>query len=106
MTIYYIPPYDGRTTVTAFAPVRIFLGIRTSGNAGANGLQGFRMLVGDADLRQAEGQQRQLCHRCFTTVEQNPFGGAPCVDGTGMDTAALPNKACPGGIRATITFPT
>ncbi|RYP32944.1 hypothetical protein DL767_004960 [Monosporascus sp. MG133] len=87
MTIYYIPPYDGVTTVTAFAP-------------------GFRMLVGDAELRQPEGQQRQLCHRCYTTVEQEPFGGPPCVDGSGMDTAALPPQACAGGIRATITFPT
>ncbi|RYP59109.1 hypothetical protein DL770_010284 [Monosporascus sp. CRB-9-2] len=74
MTIYYIPPYDGVATVTAFTP--------------------------------AEGQQRQLCHRCYTTVEQEPFGGPPCVDGSGMDTAALPPQACAGGIRATITFPT
>ncbi|KAI0885137.1 uncharacterized protein GGS22DRAFT_162871 [Annulohypoxylon maeteangense] len=84
LTVYYIPPYDGKSNVTAFKP-------------------GFRMLVGDATLRQAEGQQRQLCHRCFATVNQVPFGGAPC---TGDDTASLPPKMCSGGIRTTITFPT
>jgi hypothetical protein len=25
LTVYYIPPYDGKTTVTAFKPVIIFL---------------------------------------------------------------------------------
>ncbi|KAF2835759.1 hypothetical protein M501DRAFT_941151 [Patellaria atrata CBS 101060] len=84
LTVYYIPPYDGKTKVTAFKP-------------------GFRMLVGNAMLRKAQGQQRQLCHRCFSTIQQVPFGGAPC---TGDDTQTLPNKFCPGGIRTTITFPT
>ncbi|KAI1802313.1 hypothetical protein F4811DRAFT_563299 [Daldinia bambusicola] len=86
MTVYYIPPYDGHTKVTAFKP-------------------GFRMLVGEAMLRTAQGQQKQLCHRCYTNVNQTPFGGAPCADRQ-MDTAFLPNKQCAGGIRATITFPT
>ncbi len=63
------------------------------------------MLVGDAALRTSQGQQKQLCHRCYTNVNQTPFGGAPCADGQ-MDTAALPNKQCAGGIRATVTFPT
>ncbi|KAI0119460.1 hypothetical protein F4814DRAFT_447275 [Daldinia grandis] len=84
LTVYYIPPYDGKTNVTAFKP-------------------GFRMLVGDPMLRQAEGQQRQICHRCFSTINQVPFGGAPC---TGDDTASLPPGMCNGGIRTTITFPT
>ncbi|KAI4862099.1 hypothetical protein F4820DRAFT_431574 [Hypoxylon rubiginosum] len=84
LTVYYIPPYDGKSNVTAFAP-------------------GFRMLVGDPILRSGENQQRQLCHRCFSTINQVPFGGAPC---TGDDTAALPSKMCTGGIRTTITFPT
>ncbi|RYP56037.1 hypothetical protein DL771_012178 [Monosporascus sp. 5C6A] len=84
LTIYYIPPYDGRSNVTAFTP-------------------GFRMLVGESTLRRPEGMQRQLCHRCFSTVNQIPFGGAPC---TGDDTAALPPGMCHGGIRTTITFPT
>ncbi|KAL1835084.1 hypothetical protein VTK73DRAFT_6300 [Phialemonium thermophilum] len=84
ITVYYIPPYDGRTRVTAFKP-------------------GFRMLVGDAMLRGPRGMQRQICHRCFSTIEQVPFGGAPC---TGDDTVEFPHGFCNGGIRATVTFPT
>ncbi|KAH8883181.1 hypothetical protein GQ53DRAFT_664329 [Thozetella sp. PMI_491] len=84
ITVYYIPPYDGKTNVTAFKP-------------------GFRMLVGDASLRVAAGQQKQICHRCYSNIEQNPFGGAPC---TGNDTTSLPSKPCAGGIRSTVTFPT
>lgn len=85
VTVYYIPPYDGKSTVTAFP-------------------KGFRMLVGDPGLRVQEGQQKQLCHRCFTNKEQDPFGGAPCIGE--FDTAGLPPKMCGGGIRTTITFPT
>ncbi|KAI1799429.1 hypothetical protein F4811DRAFT_543947 [Daldinia bambusicola] len=88
ITVYYIPSYDGKTKVTAFKP-------------------GFRMLVGDAGLRKADGMQRQLCHRCYTSPEgagvAGDSGGAPC---TGEDTQNLPPKPCPGGIRTTITFPT
>ncbi|RDL31474.1 Uncharacterized protein BP5553_09683 [Venustampulla echinocandica] len=84
LTVYYIPPYDGKTKVTAFKP-------------------GFRMIVGDPMLRTGKNEQKQLCHRCFSNVAQNPFGGAPC---TGDDTYTLPTKMCGGGIRATITFPT
>ncbi|KAF1944612.1 hypothetical protein EJ02DRAFT_340371 [Clathrospora elynae] len=84
MTVYYIPPYDGKTNVTAFP-------------------KGFRMLVGDPGLRQKAGQQKQLCHRCFSNKAQDPFGGPPC---TGNDTEELPRGMCGGGIRTTITFPT
>ncbi|KAF4633990.1 hypothetical protein G7Y89_g4122 [Cudoniella acicularis] len=84
LTVYYIPPYDGKTKVTAFKP-------------------GFRMVVGDPMLRTGTSEQKQLCHRCFSNVKQDPFGGAPC---TGDDTYTLPTKMCGGGIRATITFPT
>ncbi|KAK6950568.1 hypothetical protein Daesc_008896 [Daldinia eschscholtzii] len=88
ITVYYIPPYDGKTKVTAFQP-------------------GFRMLVGDAGLRKADGMQRQLCHRCYTSANgagvAGDSGGAPC---TGSDTQSLPPKPCLGGIRTTITFPT
>ncbi|KAH6618374.1 hypothetical protein B0J18DRAFT_493262 [Chaetomium sp. MPI-SDFR-AT-0129] len=84
VTVYYIPPYDGKTTVTAFKP-------------------GFRMLVGDATLRTEEGMQKQICHRCEENIEQTPFGGAPC---SGADTASFPTGMCHGGIRTTITFPT
>ncbi|KAH8900759.1 hypothetical protein GQ53DRAFT_776463 [Thozetella sp. PMI_491] len=82
ITVYYIPPYDGKTTVTAFKP-------------------GFRMLVGDSSLRSGSAQQRQLCHRCLGVKYDQ--GGAPC---TGSDSKNLPNRDCPGGIRTTITFPT
>ncbi|KAK3320303.1 hypothetical protein B0T19DRAFT_361648 [Cercophora scortea] len=81
VTVYYIPPYDGKTTVTAFKT-------------------GFRMLVGDAGLRSKKGMQKQLCHRCLGIEGSN---GAPC---TGTDTTTFPNTFCPGGIRTTITFPT
>ncbi|KAI1810438.1 hypothetical protein GGS20DRAFT_186397 [Poronia punctata] len=88
VTVYYIPPYDGKTNVTAFKP-------------------GFRMLVGEAERQTEEGMQRQLCHRCYETVENagvaGSSGGAPC---TGNDTRSFPDHPCPGGIRTTITFPT
>jgi len=80
VTVYYIPPYDGKTTVTAFKP-------------------GFRMLVGDAALRTKKDMQRQLCHRCLLSDKASP----PC---TGADTQGLPPAPCTGGIRTTITFPT
>lgn len=83
LTVYYIPPYDGVSTVTAFKP-------------------GFRMLVGDPNLRTSTGAPREVCHRCFGK-NFSPFGGAPC---TGDDTVTLPQKPCAGGIRTTITFPT
>ncbi|KAK3361418.1 hypothetical protein B0T24DRAFT_539146 [Lasiosphaeria ovina] len=82
VTVYYIPPYDGKTTVTAFKP-------------------GFRMLVGDAGLDTPKGMQRQLCHRCLS--QSGDRGGAPC---TGSDTQTFPPRSCDGGIRTTITFPT
>lgn len=77
-----IPPYDGKTTVTAFKP-------------------GFRMLVGDAGLRERKGMQKQLCHRCLGAGYDR--GGAPC---TGSDSPTLPDHFCEGGIRTTVTFPT
>jgi hypothetical protein len=39
-----------------------------------------------------------LCHRCL----QNGEGFAPC---DAKDSAELPTKFCPGGIRATVIFP-
>ncbi|KAI1424331.1 hypothetical protein F5Y12DRAFT_797301 [Xylaria sp. FL1777] len=88
ITVYYIPPYDGKTNVTAFK-------------------EGFRMLVGDAALQTPQGMQRQLCHRCYTTADNAGVagisGGAPC---TGSDTQSFPAEPCVGGIRTTITFPT
>ncbi|KAF2265225.1 hypothetical protein CC78DRAFT_553126 [Lojkania enalia] len=84
ITVYYIPPYDGITNVTAFKP-------------------GFRMLAGDPTLRSTEKERRGICHRCFEGENFTPFGGAPC---TGNDTTSLPDHFCPGGIRTTISFPT
>ncbi|TGJ84868.1 hypothetical protein E0Z10_g3936 [Xylaria hypoxylon] len=65
ITVYYIPPYDGKTNVTAFK-------------------EGFRMLVGDAALQTSEGMQRQLCHRCYTTADNAGVAGIsaePCPGG-------------------------
>lgn len=84
VTVYYIPPYDGKTKVTAFKP-------------------GFRMLVGDPMQNSQKGMQKGICHRCVPNYQQSPFGGAPC---TGQDTAALPKGFCAGGIRFTVIFPT
>ncbi|KAF2792482.1 hypothetical protein K505DRAFT_246579 [Melanomma pulvis-pyrius CBS 109.77] len=83
MTVYYIPPYDGVSNVTAFKP-------------------GFRMLAGNPTLRSTEGESRGICHRCFG-ANFEPFGGAPC---TGNDTTHLPDQFCEGGIRTQVTFPT
>ncbi|KAF2274689.1 uncharacterized protein EI97DRAFT_96981 [Westerdykella ornata] len=84
MTVYYIPPYDGVSNVTAFKP-------------------GFRMLAGNPALRNNTGSSRGICHRCFEGENFRPFGGAPC---TGNDTKSLPDHPCPGGIRTQVTFPT
>ncbi|KAE9379774.1 hypothetical protein N431DRAFT_326643 [Stipitochalara longipes BDJ] len=84
ITVYYIPPYDGVSNVTAFTP-------------------GFRMLAGNPMLRNTTGESRGICHRCFEGANFTPFGGPPC---TGNDTTSLPDHFCPGGIRTTITFPT
>ncbi|KAH8601676.1 hypothetical protein B0O99DRAFT_667272 [Bisporella sp. PMI_857] len=87
MTIYYTSPYDG-AKVTAFKP-------------------GFRMLAGDVNQRAPGGitKWNAICFRCYNAKN---FGGdnqAPCSDNT-VDSVALPMKACPGGIRTTVRFPT
>lgn len=56
------------------------------------------MVAGDPTLRSAKGMAPGICHRC----NGNGAGFAPCDS---RDTAAFPTKICPGGIRATITFP-
>jgi hypothetical protein len=82
--VYYIPPYDGKTKVTAFKP-------------------GFRMLVGDASLRASTGSSyaKKVCHRCMPAK-----GDVNSVECQGPDTVALPKGPCAGGMRAVITFPT
>ena len=87
MTIYYTSPYDG-ANVTAFKP-------------------GFRMLAGYADRRTSGGVTKwnAICFRCYNAPN---FGGdnmAPCSDKT-VDSVEMPKKACPGGIRTTVRFPT
>ncbi|KAK3392693.1 hypothetical protein B0H63DRAFT_504766 [Podospora didyma] len=79
--VYYIPPYDGVSNVTAFKP-------------------GFRMLAGDASLH-TSGTAPKICHRCLpkTGDNRNVECGAP-------DSKNLPTGACEGGIRSIITFPT
>ncbi|KAH8900242.1 hypothetical protein GQ53DRAFT_869639 [Thozetella sp. PMI_491] len=84
--VYYVSAQPGK--ITAFKP-------------------GFRMLVGDPNMRSRPDAtlKRQNCYRCYTGPN---FGGdvsAPCQDGK-IDTEALPPKACPGGIRSNIHFPT
>lgn len=60
------------------------------------------MLVGDSLNRKAATMQKQLCYRCESNMQQNPFGGAPC---TGSDTQAFPKEPCGGGWRVSIHFP-
>ncbi|OAL05039.1 hypothetical protein IQ06DRAFT_268727 [Phaeosphaeriaceae sp. SRC1lsM3a] len=87
MTVYYTSAYDN-SKVTAFK-------------------SGFRMLAGHADQRQTGGVTKwnAICFRCYNAPS---FGGdnqAPCSD-KAVDSVELPTKACPGGIRTTIRFPT
>ncbi|KAK3296441.1 uncharacterized protein B0H64DRAFT_461580 [Chaetomium fimeti] len=81
VTIYYIPPHDGTTNVTAFKP-------------------GFRMLVGDAALSEP-GQDPKVCHRCMP--EEGDNSNLNCA---APDSQTLPAEPCVGGIRSVITFPT
>ncbi|KAI1751794.1 hypothetical protein F4782DRAFT_547345 [Xylaria castorea] len=83
VTVYYIRGYQPSAKVTAFKP-------------------GFRMIVGDSLNRKQATMQKQLCYRCETNMQQNPFGGAPC---TGSDTQAFPKEACGGGWRVSVHFP-
>ena len=84
ITVYYMTafgPGAGSQRVTAFRP-------------------GFRMIAGDPSSTQQNS--RGICHRC--TGDSFPGAGAPCAN-TATDTSAFPDRPCPGGIRATITFP-
>lgn len=81
VTVYYIPPHDGKTKVTAFKP-------------------GFRMLVGDAALTEP-GQDPKVCHRCMPKEGDN--SNLNCA---APDSQTLPAEPCVGGIRSVITFPT
>lgn len=61
------------------------------------------MLAGDPTQRNKTGNFANICHRCLKASERVMGGnGSPCAS---PDTAAFPTKPCPGGIRATIIFP-
>ncbi|PKS13140.1 hypothetical protein jhhlp_000482 [Lomentospora prolificans] len=85
LTVYYMRPFGGRNMkTTAFPP-------------------GFRMLTGDPMRRTKPAGSLTACHRCLAASERIMGGnGAPCDS---SDTAEFPNKPCPGGIRATVIFP-
>jgi hypothetical protein len=70
-------------------------------------LQGFRMLVGDAAQRTkiGNGRKSQSCFRCYNGPNFGGDNAAPCADAT-LDTEELPKKACLGGIRSNILYPT
>ncbi|KAK0722610.1 hypothetical protein B0T26DRAFT_739810 [Lasiosphaeria miniovina] len=80
LTVYYMQPFSGKPKTTSFRP-------------------GFRMLAGNPNLRSKTGTFPGICHRCIGNGE----GGAPCDS---KDTSEFPAKVCPGGIRATVIFPT
>ncbi|KAK0733043.1 hypothetical protein B0T26DRAFT_841465 [Lasiosphaeria miniovina] len=84
--IYYVSANPGK--ITAFKP-------------------GFRMLVGDPNMRSRPDTslKRQNCYRCYTGPNFGGDTGAPCQDNN-VDSEALPKKACAGGIRSNIHFPT
>ena len=84
--VYYVSAQPGK--ITAFKP-------------------GFRMLVGDPAKRAQTSSNLRLqnCYRCYTGPNHGGDVGAPCQDNR-VDTEALPTKACPGGIRSNILFPT
>jgi hypothetical protein len=62
------------------------------------------MIVGDPARRvdQGDGDARMQSFRCW----QKNFAGEAGIPGGGADTKFLPNKPCPGGIRANHFFPT
>jgi hypothetical protein len=84
--VYYVSAQPGK--ITAFKP-------------------GFRMLVGNPNARTRTGTtlKRQNCFRCYTGPNYGGDTSAPCMDAR-IDTETLPPKACPGGIRTNIHFPT
>jgi hypothetical protein len=85
LTVYYMRPFSGTNkSVTVFKP-------------------GFRMLAGDSTLRAKASGSMKICHRCLSKSERTSGGnGAPCAS---TDYAQFPPKPCPGGIRATVIFP-
>lgn len=61
------------------------------------------MLAGNVNNRSKNGTYPGICHRCLQASERVTGGsGAPC---DANDTASFPSTPCPGGIRATVIFP-
>jgi Domain of unknown function (DUF1996) len=56
------------------------------------------MTAGDPTLRTKKGTYPGICHRC----NGNGEGSVPC---DAKDSSEFPAKVCPGGIRATVIFP-
>ncbi|KAF6758264.1 hypothetical protein DFP72DRAFT_808158 [Ephemerocybe angulata] len=84
MTLYYMQP-NGGGKVTSFK-------------------KGFRMIIGDPMLRTFNASNEESNHlnfRCLSAGGGN--GGTSGAPGT--DTRDLPAKACAGGIRSEIVFP-
>ncbi len=105
--VYYVSAQPGK--ITAFKPVSPFQTNPNSTPEHSPNLQpqGFRMLVGDPNARTRTGTtlKRQNCYRCYTGPNFGGDTGAPCQDDK-VDSEKLPAKACLGGIRSNIHFPT
>ncbi|CAG8982142.1 hypothetical protein HYALB_00003234 [Hymenoscyphus albidus] len=85
ITAYYMRPFSGTNKKVTVMPA------------------GFRMLTGDPTLRTKSSGPKTICHRCLAKSERIGGGsGAPCDSN---DFSEFPNKPCPGGIRATVIFP-
>jgi len=86
MDIYYIPNARARSKMVAFK-------------------KGFRMIAGDAANKDTSKVNRNaLCHRCWTSPNENTFvGGAPC---TGTDTVDIPTGKNCKMIRQSLLFAT
>ncbi len=108
MTVYYTAPYDKKTRVTAFKPVRPPQALPSQLLPAANSAdQGFRMIIGDPMYRSPSpdvNEFKSIAFRCFTT----PWGPAPANSEIGgiYDTRTFPEKPCPYGLRINNFFPT
>ncbi|KAG2012825.1 hypothetical protein CC2G_009795 [Coprinopsis cinerea AmutBmut pab1-1] len=91
MTVYYIQPPDN-SPVTAFP-------------------KGFRMITGDPMIRKQKygdvsPDSWALTFRCWDNFEPfDPSNLPNAAPGSPVDTFALPNRPCHGGIRSNIFFP-
>jgi hypothetical protein len=73
--------------------------------------KGFRMLVGDPATRNMNtnsSEAKAISFRCFSAGKPEATNGPAPGGGisSGVDSYALPNKVCAGGIRSQVYFPT